>query len=89
MTFDLIATLTLGVGTQIMRTTYLLIMLYLSVKFHQICFSSLRDIAETRFVTDGRTDGAILICHPKFLRGHKKKEKKTVTTISYDYRKEN
>ena len=21
---------------------------------------------------DGRTDGAILICHPKFLRGHKK-----------------
>ena len=22
--------------------------------------------------TDGRTDGAILICHPKFLRGHKK-----------------
>ena len=21
---------------------------------------------------DGRTDGAILICHPKFFRGHKK-----------------
>ena len=21
---------------------------------------------------DGQTDGAILICHPKFLRGHKK-----------------
>ena len=58
-----------------MSVTHLLIMLYLSVKFHQICFSSLRDIAETRFVTDGltdrRTDGAILICHPKFLRGHK------------------
>ena len=63
-----------------MCATHLLIMLYLSVKFHQICFSSLSDIAETRFVTDGRTDGrtdrrtdgAILICHPKFLRGHKK-----------------
>ena len=26
-------------------------------------------MAETRFVTDG----AILICHPKFLRGHKKR----------------
>ena len=24
--------------------------------------------------TDGQTDGAILICHPKFLRGHKKRE---------------
>ena len=52
-----------------MCVTHLLIMLYLSVKFHQICFSGLRDIAETRFVTDGRTDGqdgwtdgAILIC---------------------------
>ena len=55
-----------------MCATHLLIMLYLSVKFHRICFSSLSDIAETRFVTDGRTDGAILICHPKFLRGHKK-----------------
>ena len=63
-----------------MCATHLLIMLNLSVKFHQICFSSLCDIAETRFVTDGqkdgrtdgRTDGAILICHPKFLRGHKK-----------------
>ena len=31
-------------------------MLYLSVKFHQICFSSLWAIAETRFVTDRRTD---------------------------------
>ena len=40
-----------------MCATHLLIMLSLSVKFHQICFSSLRDIAETRFVTDGRTDG--------------------------------
>ena len=67
-----------------MCATHLLIMLYLSVQFYQICFSSLRDIAETRSVTDGRTDGqtdgrtdgrtdgAILICHPKFLRGHKK-----------------
>ena len=62
-----------------MCATHLLVMLYLSVKFHQICFSSLRDIAETRFVKDGRTDrrtdrrtdGEILICHPKFLRGHK------------------
>ena len=53
-----------------MCATHLLIMVYFSVKFHQICFSSLGDIAETRFVTDGRTDGAILICHPKFLRGH-------------------
>ena len=39
-------------------------------------------MAETRFVTDGRTDrtdgrtdGAILICHPKFLREHKKNAK--------------
>ena len=40
-----------------MYATHLLIMLYLSVKFHQICFSSLRDIAETQFVTDGQTDG--------------------------------
>ena len=39
-----------------MCATHLLIMLYLSVKFHQICFSSLWDIAETRFVTDGGTD---------------------------------
>ena len=42
-----------------MCATHLLIMLYLSVKFHQICFSSLRDIAETRFVTDGRMDGRV------------------------------
>ena len=62
-----------------MCATHLLIMLYLSVKFHQICFGGLLDIAETRFVTDGRTDGRtgrtddeILICHPKFLRGQKK-----------------
>ena len=40
-----------------MCATHLLIMLYLSVKFHQICFSSLKAIAETRFVTDGLTDG--------------------------------
>ena len=71
MTFDLIATLTLGVGTLIMRATHLLILFYLSVTFHQICFGSLCDIAETRFVTYGRTDGAILIYHQKFLRGHK------------------
>ena len=24
--------------------------------------------------TDGRMDGAILICHPKFLQGHNKKK---------------
>ena len=40
-----------------MCATHLLIMLYLSVKFHQICFSSLGDTAETRLVTDRRTDG--------------------------------
>ena len=39
MTSDLIATLTLGVGTKIMCAAHLLIMLYLSVKFHQFCFS--------------------------------------------------
>ena len=39
-----------------MCATHLLIMLYLSVKFHQICFSSLLDSAEARFVTDGRTE---------------------------------
>ena len=39
-----------------MYATHLLIMLYLSVKFHQISFSSLGDIAETRFVMDGRCD---------------------------------
>ena len=55
-------------------------MLYLSVKFHQICFSSLCDIAETRFVTDGRTDGqtdgqtdgSILRCHRSSFGGIKK-----------------
>ena len=50
-------------------------MLDLSMKFHQICFNVFKVIAETRFVTDGRTDirkdGAILIFHPKFLRKHK------------------
>ena len=56
-----------------MCATHLLIMLYLSVKFHQICFSSLGDIAETRFVTDGLTDGWFdFNMPPKFLRGHKK-----------------
>ena len=65
-----------------MCAIHLLIMFYISVKFHQICFSSL-SFAETRFVTDGRTDerknrrtdGAILICLPKSLRRHKNKEK--------------
>ena len=33
LTSDLIATLTLGVGTKIMCTTYLLIIFYLSVNF--------------------------------------------------------
>ena len=61
-----------------MCVTHLLIMLYLSVKFHQICFSNLRDIAETPFVTDGRTDGRTdgqfdFNMPPKFLRGHKNK----------------
>ena len=28
-------------------------------------------MADTRFVTDGRTDGVILICQPKFLWGYK------------------
>ena len=66
-----------------MCATHLLIMLYLSVKFHQICFCSLLDIAETGFVTDGRTDGrtdgAILICHQKFLWGHNKNNQTSVS----------
>ena len=41
LTSDLTATLTLGVGTLILCITHLLIILYLSVKFHQICLSSL------------------------------------------------
>ena len=57
LTSDLIATLTLGVVTLAMCATHILIMHYLSVKFHQICFSSLLAIAETRFVTDGQMDG--------------------------------
>ena len=40
MTSDLTVTLTLGVGTLIICTTHLLTMLYLSVNFYQICFSS-------------------------------------------------
>ena len=40
LTSDLIATLTLSIGTKILCVTHLLIMLYLSVKFYQICFSS-------------------------------------------------
>ena len=42
LTSDLIATLTLGLETLIMCVTHLLIMLYLSVQFYQICLSSLR-----------------------------------------------
>ena len=49
LTSDLIVTLALGVGTQLLCTTYLLIMFYLSVKFRYICFSSFWVIAETRF----------------------------------------
>ena len=45
----------LGIGTLILCMTHLFIMLYLSVKFHQICFSSYRVMAETQFVTDGQT----------------------------------
>ena len=75
LTFDLIATLTLGVGTLLLSATHLLIMLYLSVKFRQICFSSLCDIAEIQFVTDERTDrrrdGSILICHRSSFGGIK------------------
>ena len=37
-------------------------MLYLSVKFHQICFSSLSAIAETRFVMDALTDRQMERC---------------------------
>ena len=33
LTFDLIVTLTLGVGTELLCVTHLLIMFYLSVKF--------------------------------------------------------
>ena len=33
LTFDLIVTLTLGIGTQLLCATHLLIMFYLSVKF--------------------------------------------------------
>ena len=49
LTSDLIVTLTLGIGTQLLCATYLLIKFYLSVKFHQICFSSFLVIAETQF----------------------------------------
>ena len=65
-----------------MCVTHLLIMHYLSVKFHQICFSSLLDIAEKRFVTDGQTDGANLICHLKFLQGHKNIARSTTLALS-------
>ena len=44
-------------------------LLYLSVKFDKIPKIVFLVMADTRFVTDGRTDGSILICHPKFLRG--------------------
>ena len=40
-------------------------------------------MADIRFVTDGWTDGhAILICHPKFLRGHKKSERSVCLLVS-------
>ena len=42
LTSDLLATLTLGLGTKMMCATHLLIMFYLSVKFYQIFFSSLQ-----------------------------------------------
>ena len=51
-------------------------MLYLSVKFHQICFSCFRVMAETKFVMDRQTHGAILICLLKFLLGHNKNMEK-------------
>ena len=51
-----IVALTLGIGTQILCTTHLLNKFFLPVKFHQICYSSFRVMAETRFVTDGQTD---------------------------------
>ena len=38
LTSDLTATFSLGVGTLIVCATHLLIILYLSVKLHQICF---------------------------------------------------
>ena len=50
-------------------------MLYLSVKFHQIA-SVVSVMAETQFVMDRQTDGAILICLPKFLSGHNKNMEK-------------
>ena len=37
---DQILTVTFGIGILILCLTYLLIILYLSVKFHHICFSS-------------------------------------------------
>ena len=40
-----------------MCATHLLIMLYLSVGFHQVCFGGVWAVAEARYVTDGRTDG--------------------------------
>ena len=49
-------------------------MLYLSVKFQ---FASV--VFKLRFVTDRRTDGATLICLPKFLWGHKMKSDSLTT----------
>ena len=39
-------------GQSDFSNTHFLIMLYLSVKFYRICFSSFLIMAETRFVTD-------------------------------------
>ena len=37
-------------------------------------------MTDTQFVTDGRTEGAILICLPKFLRGIKMSRRKDTWT---------
>ena len=77
LTSHLIVTLTFGVKTFILCAAHLLIMLYLLCTF--IKFAAVVYELSLRFVTDGRTDGrtngAILICFPKFLREHKKKRK--------------
>ena len=50
-------TVTLGVAKKNLCVSYLLFIVYLYVKFHQICFSSCSVMAEIRFVMDGCTDG--------------------------------
>ena len=39
LTFDPIVALTLGVGTYLLCATHLLFLIYLSLKFHEICYS--------------------------------------------------